>query len=71
MRERKGQNGVLVLSRREGESVRIGSDITITVTEIDRGRVRLTFTCPREIGIYRTELLDGETAKQETEKTKC
>lgn len=48
---------MLVLKRKLGESIRIGPDIIITIVDVDRGSVRVGIDCPREIPIYRTELL--------------
>lgn len=48
---------MLVLSRKYGEKIRIGDDITITVVDIDRNKVRLGIEAPRDVPIYRTELL--------------
>ena len=55
---------MLVLSRRSGERVVLGSDITVTVLEIRGGRVKLGFTGPAELPIHREELhqrLEGHT----------
>ena len=49
---------MLVLSRKIGESVQLGDDITIMVVDIIRGRVKLGFTAPDSVGILRTELLE-------------
>lgn len=48
---------MLVLSRREGESIQIGANITIRVLQIDKGRnqVRIGIDAPKEIGISRTD----------------
>ena len=57
---------MLVLSRRVGETIHIGHNITVTVTDIDRGRVRLGISAPKEVPIYREELIDGkENNRQE------
>lgn len=48
---------MLVLSRRIGERIQIGDDITVEVLQIDQGRVRLSFDAPRSVKIYRAELL--------------
>ena len=51
---------MLVLSRLEGESIRIGEDIVVTVLWADKaGKVRIGIEAPQEIPIVRTELLDG------------
>jgi carbon storage regulator len=49
---------MLVLTRKLGEKITIGEHIEITVIEIDRYKVRLGITAPRDIPIFRKELLD-------------
>jgi carbon storage regulator len=46
-----------VLSRKLGEKIFIGDNICITVVDIDRGKIRLGLEVPRDIPIYRQELL--------------
>ncbi len=48
---------MLVLSRREGESIKIGDDITLVFYDIQSDRVRIGIEAPKEISIVRTELL--------------
>jgi carbon storage regulator len=48
---------MLVLSRKLGEKIQIGEDISITVVDIDRGKIRLGIEAPREVPIFRQELL--------------
>lgn len=48
---------MLVLSRKLGEKVYIGDNICITVVDIDRGKIRLGVEAPRDVPIYRQELL--------------
>jgi carbon storage regulator len=48
---------MLVLSRKLGEKIYIGDNICITVVDIDRGKVRLGIEAPRDVPIYRQELL--------------
>jgi carbon storage regulator len=50
---------MLVLSRRESEEIRIGRDITVMVTRIRGGQVRIGITAPREVEIRRAELRGG------------
>ena len=47
----------LVLTRRAGERVRIGDDVTVEVIEIDGGKVRLRFTAPESVTIFREEII--------------
>ena len=68
---------MLVLMRRLGESVRIGDDITVTVTSIRKGEVKIGFSVPREIKVLREELyrkdklnkeMQNATSDNDTEK---
>lgn len=47
---------MLVLTRKAGESLRIGDEISIRVLEISRGHVRLSIDAPREIAVHREEV---------------
>ena len=61
---------MLVLSRRRGERIFIGPDIAITVVEIIRGKVRLGIEAPRDLSVFREELLpirDQEASTDEGE----
>ena len=48
---------MLVLSRKLGEKIYISDNICITVVDIDRGKIRLGIEAPREVPIFRKELL--------------
>ena len=48
---------MLIITRKPGESLRIGDDVTVTVTKIGRGQVGLAIDAPREIRILREELV--------------
>ncbi|GEN54429.1 carbon storage regulator CsrA [Halobacillus faecis] len=47
---------MLVLNRKEGESVRVGDDITITVVGVEGGQVKLGIEAPKNVGIHRQEV---------------
>jgi carbon storage regulator len=52
---------VLVLTRRKNQSIVIGDDIVITVLEVKGDQIRIGITAPREVQVYREELLtDGK-----------
>lgn len=51
-----GKKGNLTLTRKPGESIEIGPDITVKVVNVRGNKVSLCITSPREINIYRTEL---------------
>lgn len=49
---------MLVLARKEDESIVIGDDIVIKVISIDKGVVKFGIEAPRDISIVRSELLE-------------
>lgn len=48
---------MLVLSRRVGESIVVGDDVTITVLEVRGDVVRIGIDAPRSVAVHRAELL--------------
>ena len=58
---------MLVLSRKLGEKIYIADNICITVVDIDRGKIRLGIEAPRDVPIFRQELL-GEKKDPPPEK---
>jgi carbon storage regulator len=55
-RSKEGSD-MLVLSRKLGEKIFISENICITIVDIDRGKVRLGIEAPREVPVFRQELL--------------
>ena len=53
---------MLVLSRKISESIQIGNDITITVTQIAGGEVKLGIEAPSHVRILRGELTKTSVA---------
>lgn len=48
---------MLILSRRKGESITIGKDVTVTI--LDNGSsIRLGITAPKNVAVHRSELAD-------------
>ena len=56
---------MLALSRLPGQAVLIGDSIKVIVTRIDRGKVRLAFDAPRDVPIWREELVREKPNGQE------
>lgn len=57
---------MLVLSRKVGESVVIGDDVTITILEVRGDIVRVGIDAPRSVAVHRAELLEQlETSNRE------
>ena len=56
---------MLVLSRKEGESLMIGDEVSITILSIDSGgQVNIGISAPREILVLRSELKTAATVNQ-------
>ena len=49
---------MLVVTRRKGQRIVIGSDIEIVVSEISGSTVRLAILAPRSVSVLRGEMLD-------------
>ena len=49
---------MLVLSRRVGESIVLGTDITVTVLDVRGDLVRIGIDAPRSVEVHRAELLE-------------
>lgn len=54
---------MLVLSRKADEQIVIGDEIEITVLEVRGNRVKLGVSCPRDMSIQRSELIEIELSK--------
>lgn len=60
---------MLILSRKKGESIRIGEDIEIVVTEVKGDKVRLGISAPEDTQISRAELyLTMENNREASDK---
>jgi carbon storage regulator len=65
---------MLVLSRRTGESVVVGDNVTVTILEVRGDVVRVGIDAPRSIKVHRAELLaelasTNQAAASPTEET--
>jgi carbon storage regulator len=52
---------MLVLTRRKNQSIVIGDQIVVTVLEVKGDQIRLGITAPRDVQVYREELLAALT----------
>ena len=61
---------MLILSRKETETIMIGDDIRVTVERIVGNRVQISIAAPKEVKILRAELKPEEhrDGKPELEK---
>jgi carbon storage regulator len=56
---------VLIVTRKESESILIGDDIEVIVTEIGAERVKIGIRAPRGIPIVRSELVETRKLNKE------
>lgn len=57
---------MLVLTRKVGETIVVGEDIEITLVRIDDDQVRIGIAAPKDVPVYRKELL-AEVEKENLE----
>lgn len=49
---------MLVLTRKSGESMRIGTEIRITVLDVNGGQVKIGIDAPAQVEIHREEVFE-------------
>jgi carbon storage regulator len=54
---------MLVITRKPGERIRLGDDITITVLDVAGSTVRIGIDAPAETAVYRHELWEAVKAE--------
>lgn len=62
-KQTEGRRNMLILTRRTGETVMIGNEVTFTVLGVKGNQVRLGINAPKDVPVHREEVY--ERIKQE------
>ena len=64
---------MLILTRRMGETLMIGADVTVTVMGANGQQVRLGINAPKEVPVHREEVYDRMQAEkaQQSDSPNC
>jgi len=57
---------MLILTRRVGETLMIGDDVTVTVLGVKGNQVRVGVSAPKEVSVHREEIYERIKQEQKT-----
>ena len=62
---------MLILTRRVGETVMIGDDVTITVLGVKGNQVRVGINAPKHVAVHREEIYERIKREQATDEVEA
>jgi carbon storage regulator len=57
---------MLILTRRVGESLKIGDEVTVTVLALKGNQVRIGVAAPKSVAVHREEVFERIKAEEAT-----
>jgi carbon storage regulator len=58
---------MLILTRRVGETVMIGNDVTVTVLGVKGNQLRIGVNAPKDVAVHREEIYERIKREEEQE----
>jgi carbon storage regulator len=58
---------MLILTRRVGETVMIGNDVTVTVLGVKGNQVRIGVNAPKDVAVHREEIYERIKREEDLE----
>ena len=61
---------MLILTRRVGETVMIGENVTVTILGVKGNQVRVGVNAPKEVAVHREEIFERIKREEQTPATR-